>query len=79
MSDDKLPEPFAVTIAETGRRLGGKSRPGIYNDIGRGLLEAVKDGNRTLITTRSIEALQRSWPPAKIKPAASRPISRNDK
>ena len=59
-------EPFAVKIPEAGRLLGNKCRSEIYEEIKAGLLEAVKDGRRTLITVRSIRALQQSWPPAKL-------------
>jgi hypothetical protein len=64
MSDQGV---FAVPIKDARRRLGNKARSEIYEDVGAGLLEAVKDGRRTLIIVRSIEARQKSWPPANIK------------
>jgi hypothetical protein len=61
--------PYAVSILEACRLLGGMSRAGLYVAIGRGELEALKSGRRTLITTASIERRQRSLPAAKIKAA----------
>jgi hypothetical protein len=63
-------EPFAVPLKEAQRLLGDMSHSQIYNVIGRGELEAVKDGGKTLITMRSIWARQESLPPAKIRAAA---------
>lgn len=54
-------EPFALSIPETGKALGGAgdplSRDTIYRAINRGDLEAFKVGARTFITTESIKAL----------------------
>ena len=61
-------EPFAVPLKEARRLLGDMSHSRIYDIIGRGELEAVKDGGKTLITTRSIRARQEALPRAKIKP-----------
>jgi hypothetical protein len=65
-----MSDVFAVPIKDARRRLGNKSRASIYQDVGAGKLEAVKDGRRTLITVRSIEAMQQSWRPAPIKQTA---------
>ena len=59
-------EPLAVLIPET-MRLTGKSRSGVYDAIGRGELDAVKDGARTLVTVASIRRRQAALPRAKIK------------
>lgn len=54
-------EPFALSIPETGKALGGAgdplSRDTIYRMINRGDLEAFKLGARTFIKTESIKAL----------------------
>jgi hypothetical protein len=66
-TDVKL-KPFAVPLRTEGRRLlGNKAVSEIYEEASRGLLELVKDGRKTLITIRSIEAYTAGWPPAKIK------------
>jgi hypothetical protein len=39
----------------------------LYNELGKGNLDAVKDGNRTLITTESILRYQASRPAAVFK------------
>ena len=65
-------EPFAVSVRETQRLLGDKSHSGVYELIGRGELDAIKDGAKTLITLASIQRRQASLPPAKIKPPAPR-------
>jgi hypothetical protein len=46
--------PFAVPISDTQQILGGKARSQIYDAIGRGALDAVKDGAKTLIIVASI-------------------------
>ena len=60
--------PFAVNISEARTVLGGKSRSGVYEEIGRGNLEALKDGDRTLITTDSIIRYCSRMPAAKVQP-----------
>lgn len=54
-------KPFALSIPETGKALGGAgdplSRNTIYRMIDRGDIEAFKLGARTFITYESIEAL----------------------
>jgi hypothetical protein len=47
--------PFAVPLLEARRLLGNKAISAIYEAIGEGKLVAVKDGNKTLITTASIK------------------------
>jgi hypothetical protein len=73
MSDTDLPErtalkPFAVTIGRARELLAGKGRTQIYEAISSGELDAIKDGNRTLITVASIERYMAALPPAKFKP-----------
>lgn len=54
-------EPLLVTIPEGCRRLGiGRSK--IYEHIKSGRIEAVKDGRRTLLTTRSLHVHADSLP-----------------
>ncbi len=70
MSDSTL-KPFAVSLRET-ERLTAKSRSSIYEAIGRGELDAIKDAGRTLITIESIERRQAALPRATIKPPKPR-------
>jgi hypothetical protein len=67
---DNTLEPYAVPLKEAQRLLGDMSHSQIYNVIGKGELEAVKDGGKTLVTVRSIRARQEALPRAKIKPPA---------
>jgi hypothetical protein len=60
-------KPIAVRIDEARAMSGGISRDEIYRAIGRGELEAVKDGRRTLITVASLEARIRRLPRADIR------------
>jgi hypothetical protein len=60
-------EPFAVPVKEARRLLGNKSNASLYTAIARGELEAVKDGKKTLITTRSIHKRQQNLPAFKSK------------
>ena len=57
---------IGLSIAETGKALGGEcdplSRATIYRMIGRGDLEAFKLGSRTLITVASVEACAANAP-----------------
>lgn len=69
---DAFIKPFAVSIAEARALLGGKSRSEIYVAAGRGELQFVKDGGKTLVVLESIEHRQRSLPPLKVKSAAPR-------
>jgi hypothetical protein len=59
-------KPIGLSIAETGKALGGPedplSRATIYRMIGKGDLEAIKIGARTLITLSSIEAMAANAP-----------------
>ena len=64
--------PVAVPIADAQKILGGKSRSQIYEAIGRGELVAVKDGNKTLITTELIKGYVSRLKPAQIKPPPKR-------
>jgi hypothetical protein len=60
-------KPFAVPLPVARKLLGGKSRSEIYKAVGRGELDAVKDGKRTLITTASIERRQTGLPRAEFR------------
>lgn len=59
-------KPLGLSIAETGKTLGGEgdplSRATIYRMINRGELEAFKVGARTLVSFVSIEAMTTSAP-----------------
>ncbi len=59
--------PFAVPIDVTRELLGRKARSQIYEAIGRGELDAIKDGKRTLIVVASIVRYCARMKPAKIK------------
>ena len=63
-------KPMGLSIAETGRVLGGESsrlsRATIYRMIARGELEAYKLGSRTLITVESIERCVDSAPRLRV-------------
>jgi hypothetical protein len=61
-------QPLTVSI-KTAQALTGKSRSALYESIGNGQLDAVKDGKRTLITWESIQRRQNALPRAVIKPA----------
>ena len=65
-------KPSAVIIPKAQVLLGDKSRSELYEEIGLGNLEAVKDGKKTLITVESIERYMRNLPPAVIKPPQPR-------
>jgi len=70
-SDSDL-KPIAVSIPVARKLLGDKARGPLYDAIGEGRLEALKDGGKTLITMASIERYMTTLPPAKIKPPAPR-------
>lgn len=59
-------KPLGLSIAETGKALGGEndplSRATIYRMINRRELEAFKVGARTLVSLASIEALTAAAP-----------------
>jgi hypothetical protein len=59
-------KPIALSIAETGKLLGGDGDPlsknTIYRMIARKELDAFKLGARTFITMASIEAIAASAP-----------------
>ena len=58
------PEPFALSIKDTGRVMGGVSDWTVKQYVREGKLEAVKAGVRTLIVYASIKRLFLSLPPA---------------
>jgi hypothetical protein len=64
MSTDDI---YAIPIPDAQIKLGRKCRSGIYQAAGRGELDLVKDGDRTLVTVESIRRYQATWPRAKIK------------
>lgn len=57
-------QPEVVSIPTAMRLLGEKSRSEVYDAIGRGDLDARKDGHKTLITTRSIRRYVQNLPVA---------------
>jgi hypothetical protein len=59
--------PFAVKIPDAQQILGRKARSQIYEAIGRGELEAVKDGSKTLVVVASIVRYCGQMRPAKIR------------
>ena len=63
-------KPFAVPIAKARELLADKAISEIYVLAGRGQLELLKDGHKTVVTLASIEHYMRSLPPAQIKPYA---------
>jgi hypothetical protein len=63
-------KPYAVPIKTAQELLGRKARSDIYEAIGRGELDAVKDGTKTLIVLASIERRQQNLPRGLAKPPA---------
>jgi hypothetical protein len=62
----------AVPLPLAGQMLGNKARSELYEDQKAGRLEFVKDGRRTLCTTKSIFAYRKTW----FKPyAASKAVA----
>lgn len=59
--------PFAVPLKKARELLGNKAVSEIYLAAGRGELEFLKDGAKTLVTVASIDRYMRSLPPAQIK------------
>jgi hypothetical protein len=59
-------KPHAVPIRVAQMLLGNKARSELYKQVGLGNLDALKDGNKTLITVASIERYIAALPPAKI-------------
>ena len=72
-------QPFAVTITDTQLILGGKARSEIYKAIGRGDLDALKDGSKTLIVVSSIVRYCGRMRPAQIKPPLAKKTFRRSK
>jgi hypothetical protein len=64
--------PFAVPIHKARVLLGDKSRSEIYVAAGRGELDLVKDGAKTLVTLSSIERYQHKLTPLRVKSFAPR-------
>ncbi len=61
-----VPEVFAVKIP-IAKVLLQKGKTAIYDLINRGLLDAIKDGDTTLITIASIRNYQQNLPRAVIR------------
>lgn len=64
MRDDIL-DPLAVPLRETVRLLGS-NRTWVYKLIGDGVLDARKQGRRTLVTVERIRAYAAGLPKARI-------------
>lgn len=60
-------KPYAVPIRTAQKLLGEKARSEVYEAIGRGELDAIKDGAKTLIVLASIERRQATLSRANIK------------
>jgi hypothetical protein len=71
MSDNAL-KPFAVNMRTALELLGRMSRSYIYEAAGRGELDLIKDGGKTLVTLQSIERRQQSLPRLEVKPFVPR-------
>jgi hypothetical protein len=69
--DNSYFRPITVSIKDA-QAITGISRSRVYELIGLGELDAVKDGDRTLITMASIERRQSALPRAQIKPPKPR-------
>ena len=58
--------PNLISLKQTRAKLGNRSRTTVHDKINRGLIEAVKDGKRTLVVEESvdrhIESLRRVEP-----------------
>jgi hypothetical protein len=63
-------KPYAVPIKTAQELLGRKARSDIYEAIGRGELDVIKDGAKTLIVLASIERRQANLPRGLAKPPA---------
>jgi hypothetical protein len=65
-------DPLAtlVPIKRAQKALGDKARSEVYAAAGRGELDLVKDGAKTLVTVESIKRYQATRPRAFIKPPA---------
>ena len=61
----------AVPLSVGQKMLGDKARSQMYGAQAEGLLEFVKDGNKTLVTTRSLLSYQQ----ARFKPFAKAKLS----
>jgi hypothetical protein len=59
-------KPRAVSISEARRLLGDKSRTKLYKLIKDGVLEAFKDGSKTLVGVDSIESYNANLQPAQL-------------
>jgi|SRR5262249_42899720 len=55
-----VPVPVACEVLHRGRSF-------VYELLGKGVLNGVEDGNRTLVTVESIRAYQANMPPAVYK------------
>lgn len=57
----------AIPIPEAQAALGGKARSEIYKCAGRGELDLIKDGARTLVTVELIKRFQATRPRAVLQ------------
>jgi hypothetical protein len=64
--------PFTLSISTTRKILGDKSRSALYEAAGRGDLQFLKDGDKTLVVTDSVIGYLGRLPSAKIKASPSR-------
>jgi hypothetical protein len=71
-------EPLTVSVREA-ERLTGISRSKLYEELGNGLLQGVKNGRQLLIVYASLKARQASLPTAQIKPPKPRVAKSNNK
>lgn len=62
--------PLNVTVDDTGVLLGIRKTT-VYELLGKGKLEAVKCGRRTLVRVASIEAYSASLPKAVFQPVSA--------
>lgn len=60
--------PYAYSIPETGRQLGGISRPTVYRLVQAGRLDLRKVGFRSVITAESIEQVLEAGKPEAAAP-----------
>jgi hypothetical protein len=73
--DNSYLRPITVSIKDA-QAITGISRSRVYEAIGNGELDAVKDGDRILVTMASIERRQAALPRARIKPPKPRSARR---
>jgi hypothetical protein len=65
-------KPFAVSMPVAQALMGGKARSEVYLCIKRGEVDAIKDGEKTLIVLSTIERRQTGLPRAVMSPRIQR-------